>query len=124
MILAFTLSMPSVNSWNGRWSGEGRIYAIVRNFPGKKGEAKAQRILDGGYYHYSFGDGWAAGIDVKAVDKDEARRIRQKSVGFAGYDWMVSSICDYGKIMRDDQIRDMLQKQKAEAATAHAGAGI
>ena len=31
----FRLSMPSANSWNGRWSGEGRNYAIVKTLTDK-----------------------------------------------------------------------------------------
>lgn len=47
MILAFTLSMPNCASWNGRWSGEGRKYVIIKAFKGKKAESakKAQATL-------------------------------------------------------------------------------
>lgn len=98
MILTFELSMPSVNSWSGRWSGEGKCYAIVRTFTSKKAIAKAEEIAKVGYYHYSFGDGWAAGVSVKQVDAAEARRLRKASRGFCGYDWMVESILNKGKI--------------------------
>lgn len=95
MILCFELSMPNVGSWNGKWTGEGRFYAKVVNFGrSKKGEDKAQQILDGKYYHYNFGDGWSAGVTVSQVCAPEALRIRRKSSGFCGYDWMVNSIKD------------------------------
>ena len=108
MILVFTLSMPGCNSWNGRWSGEGRCYAITRNFTGKKGEEKGRTIATTGYYHYSFGDGWAAGITVEHVTPAEARKARAKSVGFCGYDWMVDSIIRHGKILNSLQEKDLL----------------
>ncbi len=93
MILAFTLSMPGVNSWNGKWSGEGRLYAKVINFGRtKKAIAKASEILDIGYFRYNFGDGWSAGVKVTEVDAKEAAKIRRNSKGFYGYDWMIESI--------------------------------
>lgn len=99
MIIAFELSMPSVASWNGKWSGEGRKYVIVRNVgASKKAVDKYTKIVKRGYYHYSFGDGWAAGIQVKEIDRSIARKLKTASAGFCGYDWMVTSICDDGEI--------------------------
>lgn len=99
MILSFELSMPNVGSWNGKWTGADRIYAIVSNFGrSKKATEKAQKILDQKYYRYDFGDGWAASISVRQVDAKEAAKIRRKSCGFAGYDWMVRSIREHGEI--------------------------
>ena len=93
MILCFKLSMPNVASWNGKWSGEGRLYAKVINFGRTKtATAKAKAILDKRYFSYNFGDGWSAGITVKEVDTKEASKIRRKSKGFYGYDWMIESI--------------------------------
>jgi len=92
--------MPGVSSWNGKWSGEGRLYAKVVNFGNsKKATEKAQGILDRGYYSHSFGDGWTAGISVARVTPQEARKIRAKSKGFYGYDWMVDSIRFDGEII-------------------------
>jgi hypothetical protein len=98
MNLCFTLSMPGRNSWNGRWSGEDALYAKVLNFRGKKDVEKARSILETGYYDYNFGDGWRAGISIKEVDPKESARIRRKSAGFNGYDWMVESIVEIGVI--------------------------
>jgi len=104
MLLFFGLSMPNVGSWNGRWSGESNLYGIIRNYrDSKAGKGKAQSILDTGYYHYNFGDGWAAGVSVKQVTLQEANKIRRKSKGFAGYDWMVDSIEQYGVIKPPSQ---------------------
>ena len=105
MILSFELTMPNVGSWNGRWSGEGRLYAIIKTFPKSiKQQNIAKEILKQKYHHYNFGDGWSAGISISRVSLDTARRLRRKTQGFCGYDWMVNSIISHGKIMTRDQI--------------------
>ncbi len=99
MILSFTLSMPNVASWDGKWSGQDRLYVKVNNFGrSKERNARAQEILDKGYFHYSFGDGWSAGVTVKEVNSREGARLKKKSDGFCGYDWMVQSIISDMKI--------------------------
>jgi len=104
MLLSFTLSMPNNNSWNGKWSGQGILYARVINVGrSKKAMKDAEEILRAGYYHYNFGDGWAAGVTVKEVDKKEAAMIRRKSHGFCGYDWMIDSIRNYGVIQTEER---------------------
>ena len=111
-MLVFTLSMPNCSSWDGKWSGEGRKYAIVKTFTGVKKTLKAAVIRDNGYYHYSWSDGWAAGITVKEVDSSQAAKIRKESQGFCGYDWMVDSILMYGKPMADHEVKAFLESQK------------
>ena len=96
MLIQFTLSMPSNNAWNGKWSGEGNLYAIVRST--RAVHSVALPILEKGYWSYTFGDGWTAGVSAKQIDSAEARRVRKKSRGFAGYDWMVNSIFDHNEI--------------------------
>lgn len=101
MMLSFSLSMPRNNSWNGRWTGEDRCHVRVLNFgSSKKNTEKAKAILDKGYFTYSFGDGWVAGITVKQVSASEAASLRRRSVGFCGYDWMIESIKDNLTIKR------------------------
>lgn len=95
MLLSFKLSMPNNNSWNGKWSGEGRPYVKVRSI---RARGVAGPILQKGYYHYSFGDGWSAGIHVEEVTASQARKLRKESVGFCGYDWMIDSIFTHGEI--------------------------
>jgi hypothetical protein len=95
MILRFKLSMPIVGSWSGKWSGEGVYYAIVRSLRNKE---LANKILERGYYHYDFGDGWAAGITVEQIDSGEAAKTRRRSKGFCGYEWMVDSIINNQRI--------------------------
>lgn len=93
MILVFKLSMPGVNSWNGHWSGQDKLYAKVISF-GRTKKAKdfGQKILEIRHFTYNFGDGWCAAVTVEEVDKNEAARIRRKSAGFCGYEWMIDSI--------------------------------
>jgi hypothetical protein len=93
MILAFTLSMPSNNSWNNRWSGQDKLYVKTLNFGrSKKSNESANKILAKKYFTYNFGDGWCASVAVKEVDSKEAATLRKKSAGFCGYDWMIDSI--------------------------------
>ena len=100
MILSFTLSMPNVGSWDGKWSGASDLYCKTINFGrSKKATEKAKALLDTGYYRYAFGDGWAAGVSVKEVSPKEAASLRRLSRGFCGYDWMVDSIRFDGEII-------------------------
>ena len=99
MILSFTLSMPNVASWDGKWSGQDPLYVKVVNFGvSKEQNARAKEILGEEYFHYNFGDGWSAGVSIKEVGSREAARLRKKSDGFCGYDWMVRSIISDMKI--------------------------
>ena len=96
--------MPGVASWNGKWSGNGRLYAKIINLGHTDTAiAKGQQIIDNSPFSYSFGDGWTAGIHVREVDAKEAAKIRRKSKGFYGYDWMVTSIRYYGVIQTSSE---------------------
>ena len=95
MLISFQLSMPNNNAWNGKWSGEGKCYVRVRSY------RKPAAWMDKDYYHYSFGDGWAAGVTVKKIDMSEAKKLRKASAGFCGYEWMIDSIERIGKISAD-----------------------
>ena len=102
--LIYTLSMPGRNSWNGRWSGEDRIYAAIRRLPaGKKHEAKADRIIAGSPYRYRWPDGWCASFSVHRAKGRDVTAVRRKTNGFCGYDWMVDSIEADGDIYGPDQ---------------------
>lgn len=95
MILAFVLTMPGRNTWNGRWSGEQSTYAIVKNLGrSKAAHEKGAALL--GNHGYAWDDGWFANIEVREVDAKEARRLRAKSRGFFGYEWMVDNLLLYG----------------------------
>jgi hypothetical protein len=97
MIIQYTLSMPQVGSWNGKWSGEDKLYAICRSHSKKE----TQRILGDGIDHWSYHwtDGWSALVEAKIIDSEEAARVRKKSVGFCNYEWMIDSIETHGKII-------------------------
>lgn len=90
--LLFLLTMPHVGSWNGKWTGEGDVYAIVRS-------VKCYPNCTEGDYLYSWGDGWVANVEVRRVTTVEANKYLKKSKGFSGYDWMVDSILNYGEIL-------------------------
>ena len=92
-MVVFILSMPHVASWNNKWSGEGKIYARLR----KDNEVPVDYIDQS--FEYRWKDGWGASVEVKKVDAKEAAKIRKCSVGFYGYDWMIDSIIDHGKII-------------------------
>ena len=102
MILSFRLSMPGSNAWDGKWSGSSRNYIRTRSFQSKKSIEKANQILDKGYFHYNFGDGWRAGVAVEEVDSRKAASLRRISDGFCGYDWMITSIISVLEIVTID----------------------
>ena len=86
----FELSMPSNNSWNGKWSGEDGIYTVAKTLPGAKAEGLKPR------YTYSFGDGWIAAVRVR-----EAAPREKASNRFCGYEWMIDSILKRDAITAD-----------------------
>lgn len=96
MKLGFFLTMPKNNSWNGKWSGEGQVYAILENVGRSKLSIEAAtKIASSGPYYYSFGDGWTAKVEARLVtERKELERIRKLNKGFCGYNWMVNSILD------------------------------
>lgn len=94
MNMIFILEMPGVNSWNGRWSGAGKLYALIRNVSKKKALE-----LDSKSFGYNFGDGWHASVRCHIPrDSIDTRQARKNSQGFCGYDWMVDSIIHDGVI--------------------------
>lgn len=104
MTIAFILTMPGVASWNGKWSGEGKLYAVLRRYTSKR--AKEERAaLDGKNFYYRWSDGWAANVRCKIVTPAEARKIAKESAGFCGYEWMVDEILTHGRI-RSETERD------------------
>jgi len=92
MMISFALSMPGNNAWSGKWSGDGNCYAIVKSF------RKMPNTFKLGYYDYSFGDGWRAGVTVREITSGAAAKLRKQSRGFCGYDWMVQEIVTLGRI--------------------------
>jgi len=91
MINAYILTMPNNNSWNGRWTGDEKVYAIIRSY--------RKAAPDTGNHYYNFGDGWGANVEVREVDKGEAAKLRKRSKGFCGYEWMIEEIEQHGRIL-------------------------
>ena len=92
----FVLTMPDVASWDGKWSGEGNRYAVVRQLPqpvitdlGIRGERFAPVS-----WRHNWKDGWCAEVSARLMQKGE--RLG-KTLGFYGYDWMVDNILEYGR---------------------------
>ena len=100
--IEFRLNMPGRASWNGRWSGEGKNYTIVKRLGVRDvarlfGEGKRDRAS----WSHRWSDGWCAVVEARIVHPGE--RIK-KSDGFSGYDWMVSNIISYGKTTAPGQV--------------------
>lgn len=104
MNVAFVLTMPGCGSWNGRWSGEGQLYAVVRKFGDSQKTQAKLLALAGRSFSYSWPDGWRASIEVSTPTTKEARELRKNSKGFCGYEWMIESILARGKILADHEI--------------------
>ncbi len=101
-LIAFELSMPSNNAWNGKWSGAGNLYVHVDSIRSK---AVVDRVLADTGYYYNFGDGWGAHVSVREVDAAMARKLRKASKGFCGYDWMIEQIKEHGHILQLNEQR-------------------
>ncbi len=104
--VAFILTMPNNNSWNGKWSGEGKLYVKVR----KLGKKWTEKLLPNGEsrsWYYNFGDGWGANVEARAVDLSEGNRLTRRSDGYMGYEWMIDSILQHGKILNTSQIKEL-----------------
>jgi len=90
----FRLSMPGVNTASGTWSGAGKDYLIVKTLTDKTAlNLLGERGVRS--WSYAWSDGWVAGVRARILPPGVKPA---KSAGFAGYDWMVSSILAYGEI--------------------------
>jgi len=103
MLVAFTLTMPSCGSWNGRWSSEKDLHVKVINLT--KTLCNKYKIDEklGENFYYRWNDGWGANIYVEKVDSKKAAKLRKNSKGFCGYDWMIDSILDFGEILNNQE---------------------
>lgn len=109
MIISFELTMPNVGSWNGKWTGEKNKYFAHRTISKKQATElfKDKHILS---FYYSFGDGWGANVACQKVDSVKKRSEEKISKGFCGYDWMISEILKYGKILTLQERSEMRKK--------------
>ena len=95
---AFELTMPHVNTWNGSWSGKDKRYIKFKRLTNK--QIQESGIKEDSFY-YNFGDGWGANVNVFTVDSTERQKLQRLSDGFMGYDWMIDSIIENGKIISE-----------------------
>ena len=110
MHVVFELSMPNNNAWNNRWSGAGDLYARVLTVSdAKKTREKFEKLI--GHHHYNFGDGWTACITVREVSGPAKRKLVKDSKGFYGYDWMIKSLRNHGKILNDLQVKQLREEK-------------
>lgn len=94
MLICFKLNLrPSATTPYSSTSEQ--FYARVINLTPKI----AEKLLAPGWFTYCWEDGWSCGVDVSLVDAGEARKIRKKSNGFCGYDWMIDSLITDGRII-------------------------
>lgn len=94
--ILYELTMPHVGSWNGKWTGEGRGYFLVKSY--KKESELPAKVLSMKNYYYNFGDGWGVNINCSQILSSEKAGYKKKSSGFCGYEWMVKEIEEYGRI--------------------------
>lgn len=98
--IEFKLSMPGSPSWNGKWSGEGKNFAIVLELT----DAELERLFDLApddvdltayrrIWTHGWSDGWIAQITARVVPVGEELK---QSDGFNGYDWMIDNILTKG----------------------------
>lgn len=95
-MIVFELTMPNCGSWNNKWSQENERHIITKPNRTINPDILIE-IIDKDFY-YRWDDGWTACISVIEVDSKQAAKLRNKSRGFCGYDWMVDSIIKYGTI--------------------------
>jgi hypothetical protein len=110
--VSFELTMPNVGSWNGKWTGADKKYYIIKKFSDRFFKDQLEKLLDNGKtytnYYYSWNDGWGANVKMEVIDAADGRKRQKMSKGFAGYDWMVSSIIKYGGILNSSQIKELI----------------
>ena len=92
-MIAFILDMPGKGSWNNQWSGEGKLYVKF------KSDNEVPKEYIGQSFTYRWPDGWVASIKVEKMPSNEANKMKKKSAGFCGYDWMINSIINHGSII-------------------------
>jgi hypothetical protein len=101
-MIIFELTMPNRGSWNGKWSQENDRHIIIKNeryFP----KDIINNILEKRDFYYHWDDGWTACVSVSKINYKEANKLKKISGSFCGYDWMVSSILNYGEIRKPDR---------------------
>lgn len=117
MIVSFQLSMPNSGSWNGKWTGGGQPYFILRKFRKKDKVTFLRENNAPKNFYYNFEDGWGANVKAEVITAKEATKRRKASHGFCSYDWMVDEIIQHGRIIpRRERIKLRREQAVIEAA--------
>lgn len=95
--LLFSLYMPNPPTYNSKWLLEEEDHTVARSFTDSEFAKLPDNIL--GVHFFYWDDGWIAQIFVRQVDLREKRNRLKKSSGFCGYEWMVESLIERGKII-------------------------
>ena len=101
-MIAFELSMPNRGSWDNKWSGDDRRFIRVRR------QNEVPKEYWNKDYYYKWDDGWTARVSVTKVSGVDAKRLKNKSSGFCGYDWMIDSIIKHGYIATKRELEEGL----------------
>ena len=106
-MIVFELTMPHVSSWNGKWSGADKRYIRTMD------ERKVPKECWDKDFYYRWDDGWCACVSVKRTKAREAKKLKMRSSGFCGHDWMIRSIIKCGCILTDaEQIKNKRNEVK------------
>ncbi len=91
----FTLTMSKIRSWDGKWSyGEGKNFIVGKKLSPEKVN-DLFKGADEASWTYSWDDGWSACVTARILTMGKRSK---PSDGFAGYEWMVDSIINHGRI--------------------------
>lgn len=104
----FKLTMPGRGRAVSSSFGEGRHYARVMTLTNKAvakllgpdWDKKPPENSRKSFYHH-WTDGWTAQVTARVMFKGEKAK---KSDGFAGYDWMISNILQYGDTTKPGEV--------------------
>lgn len=105
-MIAFELSMPNRGSWDNKWSGDGECFVRVRR------QSAVPKEYWNKSFFYTWSDGWTACVTTRQVNNAEANKLRRKSKGFRGYDWMIESIIKHGSIATDREWEEKRKEKK------------
>ena len=118
-VLLFEYGHSRVGSWNGKWSGEGSVFAkeVLRTKERKQHLESLGIDCKKGAKHkftHDFGDGWVAEINMTVGNKKDFKQIMNASQGFMGYEWIIDSILKHGKVKQKFMIYDLQLKKVRE----------